>query len=207
MKIKTLTVTGLECAMHAMRNPLNSWAKGDSDQSAVGPNDRDLSLRLQKAGPEHAKHLRMVNVYVDITAPRYWLIEMDTYRAGVEKISCSTMHTLTKHPFTEDDFEFDDTPVSKNMVRGIVHTMNTLRTMYLDEADPEKRKEVWRALIQNLPHSFLQTRTYMISYAALRNIVRQREGHKLREWKQFIDWCHTLPEAWMIFDEFEEAAE
>ena len=205
MTIDTLNVVGFKPAMHAMRNPMDSWSKGDTlitpdGMVLIGPRDKDLSMRLQKAGPEHAKHLRMIHAYAEIRAPRYWLTEMDTYRSGVEKISCSTMHTITKRPFDEIDFEHDDTVLSKNMVKSAVETMNILRDTYIKEEDEGKAKEIWRAIIQNLPQSFLQTRTYMFSYAALRNIVRQREGHKLKEWKEFIDWAHTLPESWMIFD-------
>lgn len=206
MTLDTIEVSGFTPAMYAMRNPLDSWSRGDTaitpeGDVLMGENDKNLSLRLQKAGPEHAKHLRMINVYVNIRAPRYWLTEMDTYRAGVEKISCSTMHTITKYPFRKEDFEFDDgVVVSTNMVHNVVHTMNTLRDMYIKEEDPERSKEIWRTLIQNLPQNYMQARTYMISYAALRNIVHQREGHKLKEWQQFIDWAHTLPESWMIFE-------
>lgn len=206
MKIETLKVEGFEPAIHAMRNPFDSWSKSDSNrvsdtEFSVGQRDMDLSTRLQKAGPEHAKHLRMIQVWADVTAPRYWLPEMDTYRAGVEKVSCSTMHTLTKRPFTKDDFEHDEWfDLSVRMAENAAIYMNSLRESYLAEEDPERKKAIWRVMIQNLPQSFLQTRTYMFSYAALRNIVHQREGHKLREWRHFIDWCRTLPESWMIFD-------
>ncbi len=128
---------------------------------------------------------------------------MDTYRAGVEKISQSTMHTITRNPFREEDFAHDDNKLSTDMIKGVVFTMNTLRDMYMEEEDPAKKKEIWRVIIQNLPQSYLQTRTLDISYAALRNIVRQRKGHRLKEWAEFIDWCHTLPCPWMIFDEEE----
>ncbi len=113
MTIETLEVSGFFPALHGMRNPMNSWDKTDSvlridmdgpcmmiKEFRVGEKDRDLSIRLQKAGPEHCKHLRMVNVYADITAPRYWWAEFDCYRAGVEKVSCSTMHRLMARELT-----------------------------------------------------------------------------------------------------------
>ena len=211
MTIETLEVAGFESAMWAMRNPLDSWSRGDTyltpeGDLLVGPHDKDLSLRLQKAGTEHAKHLRMIQVWADILAPRYWLTEMDTYRAGVEKISCSTMHTIMKNPFQTIDFAYDvSNALSCRMAENNAIAMNALRSQYLQEEDPDKKKAIWRTLIQNLPQSFLQRRTYMFSYAALRNIVRQRANHKLIEWHQFIDWCRTLPESWMIFDEEEPA--
>ena len=225
MKITTLDVHGIVPALHAMRNPMNSWdrtdtyialptvEKGDPDELVlykcldpkcvvVGPNDKELSLKLQKAGPEHCKHLRMVMVWADIEAPRYWWQEFDTYRQGVEKVSCSTMHKLTSRPITEDDFEFEKSNAKTWInIRATVAVLNDLIRLYQEEARPDDREEVWRSLIQNLPQSYIQKRTVMMSYAALRNIVRQREGHKLREWKFFIDWARKLPESWMIFDE------
>jgi hypothetical protein len=196
VKIETLEVAGFAPAMTAMRNPLNSWAKNDSAAGNIGPNDKDLSVRLQKAGPEHCKHLRMIQVWADIEAPREWLIQLDTYRFGVEKISCSTMHKLTSRDFEPDDFDMDfeiDKIETANWMNEILHA-------FKEEQDIDKKNFLWRRLIQNLPQSYIQRRTYMFSYAALRNIVKQREGHKLHEWAQFIGWVHTLPNSWMIFE-------
>ena len=214
MTIQTLLTAGVEQAIHAMRNPMDSWDYSDSEweegvvslypdfaKYIVGPKDKDLSERLQKAGPEHAKHLRMIMVWADIVAPRYWWTEFDTYRAGVEKLSCSTMHTITKRAFDASDFQQDDTELSQNAAILNATMMDMWREMYLDAKDDlAKQKEIWRCLIQNLPQSYLQRRTVMMSYAALRNIVKQRKGHKLDEWKWFIDWARTLPDSWMIFD-------
>lgn len=225
MKITTLDVHGIVPALHAMRNPMNSWGrtdtyialptveKEDPDELVlykcldpkcvvIGPNDKELSLKLQKAGPEHCKHLRMIMVWADIEAPRYWWQEFDTYRQGVEKVSCSTMHKLTSKPVTEEDFEFEKSNAKAWLnIRASVAMLNDLIRQYQEEDHPDDREEIWRNLIQNLPQSYIQKRTVMMSYAALRNIVRQREGHKLREWKFFIDWANKLPESWMIFDE------
>lgn len=225
MNITTLDVQGIMPAMHAMRNPMNSWDRSDTymmlnptehiaDENAplfrifdpegvkVGENDKTLSMKLQKAGPEHCKHLRMIMVWADIEAPRYWWQEFDTYRQGVEKVSCSTMHKLTSRELTDEDFEVEKSNAwAYNHMRLVKYDLNTMIYEYKRENDPEEKEEIWRNLIQNLPQSYIQKRTVMMSYAALRNIIRQREGHKLREWKTFIDWAHTLPESWMIFDE------
>lgn len=225
MNITTLDVQGIMPAMHAMRNPMNSWDRSDTymlmnpteligDENAplfrifdpegvkVGENDKGLSLKLQKAGPEHCKHLRMIMVWADIEAPRYWWQEFDTYRQGVEKVSCSTMHKLTSRELTEEDFEVEKSNSwAYNHMRLVKYALNTMIDEYKSENDPAEKEAIWRNLIQNLPQSYIQNRTVMMSYAALRNIVRQRTGHKLREWKFFIDWAHKLPESWMIFDE------
>ena len=214
MHIETLNVAGINPAMHAMRNPMNSWQKNDTIirimptepgnaqvVEKVGPNDKELSIRLQKAGPEHCKHLRMVLVWADIEMPRYWWQEFDTYRAGVEKVSCSTMHKLTSRPLEMNDFDVDGgSNASFGLLEETIPKLNEMMDQYLMEKDADEKKRIWRGIIQTLPQSYIQRRTVMMSYAALRNIVRQREGHKLKEWKIFIDWVHTLPESWMIFE-------
>ena len=205
MNIKTLRVAGIEEALHAMRHPKESYARADSvftpEEEYIGPQDEDLTLRLEKAGPEHAKHLRMMMVWLEVTAPRYWYIEMDTYRIGVEKISTSTMHKLMSRPIELDDFENDEEDIA---LEYAVRVLNARMAEWHNETDKEKSKEIWRSIIQLLPQSYLQTRTMMMSYAAIRNIVKQRRGHKLKEWHQFIEWAHTLPEAdTLIFGGFD----
>lgn len=209
MEIKTLEVAGIYSALFAMRNPLDSWEKSDtvmepsdSVMGHVGKKDKELSMKLAKSGSEHAKHLRMCMVYANIKAPRYWWQEFDTYRAGVEKVSCSTMHTLMKRPLEEADFEADC--YDGFLIENTVYELNREMEAYKLEDDPLLKKKIWRGIIQALPQSFLQMRTVMMSYAALRNMYRQREGHKLQEWHQFREWCKTLPESWMITDELPE---
>ena len=208
MNIETKEINGVFPAIKGMRNPMDSWDKSDSrwlyhdDDSKlkyeVGEADKDLSVRLQQAGPEHCKHLRMIFVWADITAPRYWWNEFDTYRAGVEKVSCSTMHKLMARPLTRDDFEHDS--MNNEFLDYVIESLNTSMEAWRFEHDQEEKKQIWRSIIQALPQSYLQKRTVCMSYAALRNIVKQREGHKLIEWKQFIDWVHTLDNSWMIFE-------
>mgnify|MGYP003571253841 CR=1 FL=1 len=205
MKIETTLTAGYEPAFEAMRDPMSSWAKNDSfegeDAFEIGPKDKELSLRLQNAGPEHAKHLRQIMVWARITAPRYWWTEFDTYRVGVEKLSTSTMHKLLARPLTIEDFahESDNVKVLESTIDEINSRMTMVKTLK-DQGDLDKSKEVWREIIQMLPQSYLQLRHVMLSYAALRNIIKQRTGHKLHEWAQFIDWCKTLPDSWMLFD-------
>lgn len=202
MQIKTLEVAGIASAIHAMRNPLDSWAKSDTMRGHVGKADKELSTRLSKAGTEHCKHLRMVVAYADITAPLYWWKQADCYRMGVEKVSTSTMHTLMRRPLTTDDFEKDAMP--NLFLEEVIGWINSMMDSYKASDNPEEKKHIWRGVIQILPESFLQKRTVMMSYAALRNIYRQREGHKLKEWQQFREWVETLPESWMITDKLPE---
>jgi len=108
------------------------------------------------------------------------------------------MHTLMKRPLTENDFEHDC--MNEDYMRYMLDSINTSMEAWRWEKDEEYKKQIWRSIIEALPQSFLQKRIYMFSYAALRNIVRQREGHKLKEWSQFIDFCKTLPYSFMIFE-------
>ena len=199
MQIETLQVAGIPQSIHAMRNPYDSWCKSDSHNTRdvggykVGPADQSLSMTLADAGPEHAKHLRMCMVWAEIIAPRYWWMQFDTYRYGVEKVSCSTMHTLMRHTLTEDDFE-------GHVLPGVLDILNTLIEQYKKVEGAEKKKEIWYRVIQNLPQSFLQQRTVMMSYQAIRAMYRQRNGHKLGEWAEFRRWAESLPESWMITD-------
>ena len=186
IKIETLNVCGFGPALTAMRNPFDSWLKSDTVNAdtdiaiQIGDADRGLSARLQKAGPEHCKHLRMVTVYANITAPLYWWKEADTYRAGVEKVSCSTMHTITKKPFDITMFSHEHMTVrATNSLQMTIDTLNDYRQRYNNAETQEEKKQNWWQIIQLLPTSYNQTRTVMFSYAALRNIYRQREGHKL----------------------------
>lgn len=205
MNIKTVELAGIHSAIHAMRNPMDSWDRSDTVPGKVGDKDRELSMKLAHAGTEHSKHLRMVVVWADITAPRYWWTEFDTYRAGVEKVSCSTMHTLMRRPLEEKDFECGcASPIA---LEKTIEFINSDMELYKNMVDPEAKEVVWRGIIQLLPQSFLQKRTVMMSYAALRNIYRQREGHKLKEWEYFREWVRKLPESWMITDEIVEVKE
>ena len=199
MKIKTLEVAGIHSALHAMRNPMDSWEKGDSVTGQVGDKDKELSKKLAKSGTEHAKHLRMIMVWADIKAPRYWWTEFDTYRVGVEKVSCSTMHKLMARPVEVDDFENDG--ISPIALDNVIDYINGDMNLYKNTSDPETKNILWRGIIQLLPQSYRQKRTVMMSYAALRNIYRQRKGHKLSEWQQFREWIEGLPESWMITED------
>ena len=210
MIIRTMKVDGFSPAIFAMRAPLQSWEKSDSEwdyevdgefvheRFVMGEKDKELSIKLQKAGAEHCKHLRMVQVWAEIDAPREFLIQLDTYRFGVEKISTSTMHTLMRRPLEPSDFEHDC--MNDEYMHYMLDCINASMEAWRCEKDEAHKKEIWRSIIEALPQSYLQKRYYMFSYAALRNIVRQREGHKLKEWQTFIEWCRTLPENWMIFE-------
>ena len=211
MKFLDTDVWGFYHAVRGARNPMNSWGKMDSvffeDNSTpeLGENDLDLLQRLIKGGPEHRKFMRQIMVSVDITAPLYWWKEFDTYKIGATANSTSTMHKLASKSITIEDFEMDDFERVKIFDREpynpddytdeiwdyIIDICETLRQRFVETKD----KKYWKELIRILPESYLQTRTVTMNYENLYSIVRQREGHKLSEWKSFIDWVHTLPYA------------
>lgn len=209
IKFEHTDVYGFEHAIRGMRNPFDSWEKSDSGWHdvpsvgslpesvfTIGSNDKDLCERLNRGGSPHNKFLRQIICWVDITATRLWWHEMATYRFGVEVNSCSTMHRITAKPFTLADFTTGVWPKT-------IDDLNDVRDRYLSVEDPRIKKEIWRELIDNLPQSYLQKRTVMLSYQAIRAICQQRKGHKLGEWHDFIDWAHRLPESWLLFDEEE----
>ena len=161
----------------------------------VGENDYDLMMRLAKAGPEHAKYRRMIVVYADVTAPRYWWTEYDTYKVGTVANSCSTMHKIADKKFTPDDFSTEHL-VGKSFaaLKNTLDVMNLEREHYLATKD----KDCWWQMIQLLPQSYNQKRTIMLNYEVLATIYRQRKGHKLDEWRDFCKWIEQLPYSVLI---------
>ena len=205
MELNYTSVYNFEGAFRGMRAPMNSWDKSDSiftnDKAIIGENDLRLAQKLIQAGAEHAKFMRQIFVSVDITAPIYWWKEMDTYKVSTVSNSTSTMHKLSSKPITINDFSFDnldlvmtagkdwELTLNEYLTYQIIPTCEKLRQKFIKTKD----KRYWLALIQLLPESYNQTRTWTANYAILRNIYFQRKNHKLQEWHQFCDWIKTLP--------------
>lgn len=203
MKFERTQVYNFDNAIHGMRHPLESYNRSDSyyDEDGnyiIGKNDLDLMQRLIQGGVPHQKFMRQIFVSVDITAPIFWWKEADTYKIGTTSNSTSTMHKLATTPITIDCFETDDYEPSilitdkygQNFFEDeLIPTLEELRVKYLETKD----KRYWKELIRWLPESWLQTRTWTANYEVLNNIVSWRRGHKLIEWKSFIDWVYTLP--------------
>lgn len=197
IKFENTEVCGIRHAIRGMRNAMNSWKKSDSYASIIyntfelGENDKVLAMQLSKAGTDHRKFLRMITVYADITAPLYWWKEFDTYKVGTTANSCSTMHKLTAKEFTIEDFSFEDCDKwTKDVVCScIINALNMNRLKYLETKD----KKLWRQMIQLLPTSYNRKRTVMLNYEVLANIYKSRQGHKLKEWHDLIEWIEGLP--------------
>ena len=238
IRIERLETFGWEAAIRGMRNPMNSWEKSDSfmcdvahcndscehrvgegmicdngnlpDGIQIGPNDLDLMKRLRKAGTDHRKFMRMITVYVDITAPLYWWSEYDTYKIGTVANSCSTMHKIAAKEFTLEDFSCEHLMGDEAFAfplgggwRGLdalevlkctIEALNNARKRYLTTKD----KKYWWQMIQLLPNSYNQRRTVMLNYDVLANIYQSRRDHKLDEWHTFCDWIQTLPYSELI---------
>lgn len=224
LKIEHTEVVGWEAAIRGMRNPLNSWAKSDSelvrnpDYGCAGPcpcadfgsktcdlhvgsNDLDLMTRLRNAGTDHRKFMRMITVYLDITAPLYWWKEFDTYKVGTVANSCSTMHKIADKEFMPEDFSHEhlfnasDVDIySKNALNTTIDALNAARKKYLET----KVKDYWWQMIQLLPTSYNQKRTVMLNYEVLANIYKSRRNHKLDEWHTLCEWIESLPYSELI---------
>lgn len=206
VKVEDIEVMGWRKAIKGMRNPLNSWDRMDSEvqyenirdgigKYILGPNDLDLALRLIKAGPEHRKFLRMIHVQMDITGPLYWWKEMDTYKVATVANSCSTMHKIHAKEFTMDDFScenltdifsLDNASSPMNTMEHIIFCLNFYRNLYLKE----KNKKYWWQLIQLLPSSYNQLRTWDGNMETILSILHQRAHHKLdTDWEPFRQAC------------------
>lgn len=234
IKFENTEVMGWEAAIRGMRNPMNSWDKSDSGicfdtvachtcradrnhcksrmenkEFVVGYDDMNLMTRLRNAGTDHRKFMRMITVYVDITAPLYWWKEFDTYKVGTVANSCSTMHKIADKEFTFDDFSHEK--LINSLCMGIqeqhirispiqalattIECLNSYRDLYLQTKD----KKYWWQMIQLLPSSYNQKRTVMLNYEVLANIYKSRNNHKLDEWSVgFMDWIKSLPYSELI---------
>lgn len=200
IKIENIEVFGWEAAIRGMRNPMNSWDKSDSfefppDEDGIlwiGSNDLKLMQSLIRAGTDHSKFMRMINVTMDITAPLYWWKEFDTYKVGTVANSCSTMHKIHSKEFTLEDFSHehlftDDEALS--FLNHLISGLNFYRNKYIETKD----KQYWWQMIQLLPSSYNQKRTVQLNYQVLRNIYFSRKNHKLDEWRDFCKMIEELP--------------
>jgi len=235
----------MEFIIEGMRNPMNSWNKTDSFNGCetykgiskcldcdgvrecgavnkyliVGENDHSLMQRLAKAGTDHRKFMRMLPVYIRITAPLYWWKEFDTYKVGTVANSCSTMHKIQAKEFTLEDFSCEHLmnipgegvlpPLA--VLETTIDTLNAYRKLYLGTLSPdgsigipENRKDIWWQMIQLLPSSYNQTRNVMMNYEVLANIYKSRKDHKLDEWRSFCKWIEELPYSELITGKTEE---
>ena len=199
MKITTLEVAGLEPALKGMRNPMNSWSKSDSeyvkltDRYKIGKDDMRLATSLKKAGTEHGKYLRMIQVWADFDMPRYWWSEFDTYKIGTTANSCSTMHKLLNNPnpITLDLFVTCEEDL--DIAQIVVNRLEQLRQKYIETGKRDDRLLVRAKRL--LMEGFLQLRTVNLNYATISNIYHQRKHHRLKEeWiNEFCTWVESLP--------------
>ena len=194
IKIENLEVVGIPHAIRGARNPMNSWARSDS-QSTIGPQDFKLLSSLCSAGPDHRKFMRMIVVYIDITAPLYWWKEFDTYKVGTVANSCSTMHKIHDKEFVLSDFSHEKLSESSlNCLNQTIQVLNEARVSFIQT----KNKDFWWQMIQLLPSSFNQRRTVMLNFEVLSNIYKSRRAHKLQEWRDLCAFIESLPYAQLI---------
>lgn len=222
--ITNTKIFGYEAAIRGMRNPMNSWDKSDSGcgcsheyeifgncdlcDKYIGKQDYNLMLKLSKAGTDHAKFMRYINVTLDINAPLYWWKEFDTYKVGTVANSCSTMHKIHEKEFTMEDFSTEHLSLHSLVVLEVILiTLNQYRNEYLKtKSKPMKEeskrgelmKKYWWQMIQLLPSSYNQKRTIQLNYQVLKNIYHARKKHKLDEWVEFCHWVESLPYSKLI---------
>lgn len=249
LRIENTEVLGWETAIRGMRNPMNSWEKSDSGWDViyhspvdknefllvkdddeyeyfVGPKDQKLMMNLRSAGTDHRKFMRMIIVYVDLTAPLYWWKEFDTYKVGTVANSCSTMHKIAAKEFTLEDFSHEHLFGPNDMLKyderkdiakdnalaavnvdgnwcyftpqGYVQMTCNILNHYREKYLETQDKRYWWQMIQLLPSSYNQRRTVQMNYEVLANIYKSRRNHKLDEWHTFCDWIEGLPYSELI---------
>lgn len=218
IKVENIDVWGFEHAIRGMRNPMNSWSTSDSlvsvnrngkSEFVLGNNDQTLMRRLYRAGTEHRKYLRQIMVSFDITAPLYWWKEFDTYKVGTVANSCSTMHKISAKKFEPEDFSYEHIFIFKdenskerdytatNAFTVVVDALNHFRDLYVETKD----KDYWWQMIQLLPTSYNQKRTVTMNYENVVSMIKQRTGHKLDEWNEFVQILRDLPYVKEIIDD------
>ena len=213
IKIENVEVFGWEASIRGLRSPMNSWIKSDSyktyienEQTGqrtdfeffVGDEDLKLMQKLVKAGTDHRKFMRMITVYVDVTAPLYWWKEADTYKVGTVRNSCSTMHTIHIKEFCKDDFSHEGIDevgdIATETFEQTIKTLEQLRIAFNKTGE----KKYWRAIIELLPLGYNIRATVMFNYEVLANMYHSRKTHKLDEWCDFCKWIETLPYSELI---------
>lgn len=158
MQVKILTERGYDEAMLGLSLSYNQ------------PTERmpTVTGKLLKTGRDgEKKFLEFISVWLDITAPRYWWQQFDTYRIGVSRQSESTMHTILRKPLEQGDFA---QPIPEVFLGTLNHLI----------------REREFTLVKNLlPEGFLQRRIVCTNYGALVRIFGQRHDHRLAEWQMF----------------------
>ncbi len=209
IKVENISVYNFENAFRGMRNPLESWDQSDSYwitgnmngeddyypdyriRYVIGEKDSELALKLIKTGTDHSKFLRQIFVSMDITAPLYFFKEFDTYKVSTVANSTSTMHRLGSRLLNFDDFSWDYPTTYRT------ETLNHLNEL-IQSWQKTKDKIIWREIIQDLPDSYNQLRTWTGNYQNLRNMYHTRKNHKLEEWREFCKRIELLPYSELI---------
>lgn len=220
IRVEHVKVFNFEGAIRGLRNPMNSWDKSDSDVAfhavenfapddpmrekyyewndkynlniKIGKNDLALMKKLYKAGTEHRKYLRQIFVSMDIIAPLYWISEFDTYKIGTVRNSCSFMHKGVSKPFDITDFSIHDSIISPHVLdlwQTIIESLNLIREAYLATKD----SDIFQFLRCLLPCGYNQRFTVTMNYENVVSIIKQRENHKLDEWREFVGVLKNLP--------------
>lgn len=178
-KVKTLEIGGFAGALLALRLPYGKECRSiptvlnenlgkridiDGEESfdlfrysstiQLHNKDKTLISALVKRGDEHAKVLRGVMVWCEVNAPRYFHVELDTYRVGCERLSSeSTMHIEGKGLSEEELIKMKENLPEGHMQKRIwAFSYQTLRRIYFQRRN--HRLPQWRKFcewIESLP--------------------------------------------------------
>ena len=195
MKINIIDITGKTTALlglglsYGITSDLDILDFNHYTNDSIYAKCLNIANNLAHKQGGHNKFLESINIYLDITAPRYWWSEFDTYRVGVTKQSESTIHTITKRPLTQRDFQGTVVAETLTFLNELIDRYNS--TPYL-----VTQQTLLHKIKNNLPEGFLQRRIVVLNAKTLQNIIAQRHNHRLREWHTF---CTAIYNG---FDEF-----
>lgn len=186
-KIENTKVYGIEKAIVASGNSYRTYLR---DEEALDEKDNIRATKLGQVAPGtgHDTFLNACLVTMDIVAPLYWWKQAQRYHWLEFVSSQSTMHCVLKFDIKNQ--------CTNNVDLRIIDILEMLIADYnkaKEENNTERANELWYKIIASLPCGFCLGATMTTNYRQLKTICIQRNGHRLKEWKTFIDWCKQLP--------------
>ena len=174
---------------HIDGNKLNNFADNLEwvTQSDNIKHSYDNNLQPKAVSTYKGKFTQEERAYIRML----WEDGMMSKREIAKKYNVS--HTCI-NDIINDKYKYaDSVNVYEEVARPWIDTLNELRDAWFNEEDVDKKKHIWYAIIQLLPSSYNQRRTVTMNYENVMTIIKQRSGHKLDEWNQFVETLKGLP--------------
>lgn len=201
--LTNVKVYGLDESMTASGYPMMTDVNKAQDGDKVVK--RMKSLGNAKPGSGHDSALKGIVVQMDWETPVLMQPQIQRYHFIDIVSSQSAMHRMCRMDL-DKSFTEKVHPVSIDLIKDLVRTYNNWKedSKYVSiQWKPGEWKDftkdgLWEVIIHTCPQGLLKVARYTTNYLQLKTMYNQRDGHKLSEWKEFRDWCETLP----LFKEF-----